>query len=89
MSFSMEAGIFLAYAAGLFLIYILGKFLIVPVKWAGKLLVNSLVGGVLIFIFNQIGGVYGLYVPLNPFTAIILGLLGIPGAICLLLYFNV
>ena len=88
MSFGLEAGIFLAYAAGLFLIYILGKLLIVPLKWAGRLIISSIIGGTLIVIVNLLGAKWGVFVPLNPLTAIIIGVLGIPGAICLLLFFN-
>lgn len=87
MSFGLEAGIFIAYAAGLFLIYVLGKLLIVPLKWAGRLLISSIIGGALIVIVNLIGGPWGLFIPLNPLTAVMIGVLGIPGAICLILFF--
>ncbi len=88
MSFGLEAGIFVAYAAGLFLIYVLGKLLIVPLKWAGRLLINSILGGLAVIVINLIGGYWGIFLPLNLLTAVITGLLGIPGAICLLLFFN-
>ncbi|MCQ4635489.1 pro-sigmaK processing inhibitor BofA family protein [Anaerovorax odorimutans] len=88
MSFGLEAGIFVAYAAGLFLIYILGKLLIVPLKWAGRMLISSMIGAVLIILINILGGKWGLFVPLNPLSAVIIGILGVPGAIGLLLFFN-
>ena len=88
MSFGLEAGIFVAYAAGLFLIYILGKLLIVPLKWAGRLIISSIVGGALIVLINILGGNWGIFVPLNPLSAVIVGVLGVPGAIALLLFFN-
>ena len=88
MSFGLEVGIFLAYAAGLFLIYILGRFLIIPLKWAGRLLLSSLIGGVVIIAVNLVGGLWGIFVPLNLLTAAIVGILGLPGAVCLLLFFN-
>ncbi len=88
MSFTLEAGIFLAYAAGLFFIYLLGKFLIVPLKWVGRLILNSIIGGIFILAVNLLGGHWGIFVPLNPLTAVITGLLGIPGAVLLLLFFN-
>lgn len=88
MSFGLEAGIFVAYAAGLFLIYLTGRFLIVPLKWVGRLLLSSVIGGVVIMAANLIGGYWGIFVPLNLLTAAITGILGVPGAICLLLFFN-
>lgn len=88
MSFGLEAAIFLAYAAGLFLIYLLGKLLIVPLKWVGRLVLSSLIGGVVLMAANLIGGYWGIFVPLNLLTAAITGLLGLPGAVCLLLFFN-
>ena len=88
MSFGLEAGIFAAYAACLFLIYVLGKLLIVPLKWAGRMLISSMIGGVLIVLINLLGGNWGLFVPLNPLSAVIIGILGLPGAVGLLLFFN-
>lgn len=88
MSFGLEAGIFLAYAAGLFLIYVLGRFLIIPLKWAGRLILSSAVGGAALLAVNLIGGPWGIFIPLNLLTAAITGLLGVPGALCLLLFFN-
>ena len=73
--------IFLACICFLFLI---GKIFIVPIKWIMKLVFNSILGGLLIFAINLIGGVWGFHIGLNFFTAIMVGILGIPGAICLI-----
>ncbi len=78
----------MAYAAGLFLIYLLGKFLIVPLKWVGRLILSSIIGGVFILALNLVGGHWGIFLPLNLLTAAITGLLGIPGVVLLLLFFN-
>ena len=88
MNMGMEIGIFLAYAAGIFLIYLFGKLLIVPVKWLGRLLVNSVLGGLFIFVLNLLGGLIGFGIPLNPLNALVVGVLGVPGAILLLLFCN-
>lgn len=88
MSLGLEAGIFAAYAAGLFLIYLAGRFLLVPLKWAGRLLLSSIIGGFLILFVNLAGGNWGIFIPLNIFTAGITGILGLPGTILLLLFFN-
>ena len=88
MSFGLEVGIFIAYAAGLFLIYLTGKFLLVPLKCAGRLVLSGLLGGVFIVLVNLFGGNWGIFVPLNLLTAAITGVLGLPGAVCLLIFFN-
>ena len=52
------------------------------------MLINSMIGGVLIVLINILGGNWGLFVPLNPLSAVIIGILGLPGAVGLLLFFN-
>lgn len=66
-------------------LFIIGKIFIVPLKWISKLIFNSILGGLLIFAINLIGGIWGFHIGLNFFTSIMVGLLGIPGAICLII----
>lgn len=73
--------IFLACICFLFIIC---KIFIVPIKWIIKLIFNSLLGAILIFAINLIGGIWGFHIGLNFITAIIVGILGIPGVICLI-----
>lgn len=72
--------IFLACICFLFLI---GKIFIVPIKWIMKLVFNSILGALIIWAINLIGGIWGFHIGLNFFTAVMIGILGIPGAICL------
>ena len=65
-------------------LFIVGKIFIVPIKWISKLISNSILGGLLIFAINLIGGIWGFHIGLNFFTAIMVGLLGIPGVVCLI-----
>ena len=65
-------------------LFLIGKIFIVPLKWILKLVFNSILGGLLIFAINLIGGIWGLHIGLNFFTAIMVGILGIPGAVCLI-----
>lgn len=45
-------------------------------------------GGVLILVVNLIAGIFGLLlIPLNIITAVVVGVLGIPGVILLLILF--
>ena len=48
-----------------------------------KLIFNSILGGVLIFLINQIGTTFGLHIGLNVITSIFIGIFGIPGALLL------
>ncbi len=74
--------VFLACICFLFLI---GRIFILPIKKILKLVFNSILGGFLIFIINIIGSSFGFHIGLNLFTSILIGLLGIPGAIVLVL----
>lgn len=84
----LELSVFLTYAGALLLILLLGKIFLWPLKLVGKLLISSLVGGVLILVVNLIAGIFGLMlIPLNIITAVVVGVLGIPGVILLLILF--
>lgn len=89
MDFGMEVSIFLAYAAGLMAIYFLGKLLIVPIKTILKLMLNSIIGGVILMLINTFGAGLGIFLPVNLITAVIAGVLGVPGIVGILIYFNI
>ena len=50
-----------------------------------KLLINGLIGGAIIFAINYIGAGFGFVLPLEWWSAILVGILGIPGAIILVI----
>lgn len=89
MDFGMEAGIFLAYTAGIMMIYLFGRLLIIPVKFLIKLLVSSVAGGLALVLINLAGGGIGIVLPVNIITALLSGVLGVPGVLGLLIYFNI
>lgn len=68
---------FLACVAGLFLF---GKLFVMPIKTILKLVVNSLLGAVLIYIINLIGVNFNFHIGINIVTALVVGILGVPGA---------
>ena len=80
----MDMNLFTYLACICFLI-IFGKVFIVPIKKVLKLVINSILGGVSIFLINLIGGIWGFHIGLNIFTSILVGLLGLPGAVCLVI----
>jgi len=87
MSMGIEVGVFLAYAFGMLMIYVFGRFFLVPLKWMTCCIISSIIGGAVIILINLLGGTYGLFVPLNIITAIITGVLGVPGLILLIVFF--
>lgn len=81
----MEQSTVLAYLAGIILIFLLGRIFIIPLKKILKLILNSVLGGIILLIINFVGKMWGFHLGLNIITAIFVGLLGIPGAIVLIL----
>lgn len=75
----------LAFLFGLVLLYIIGLILVIPIKIIFKLIVNGIIGGVILFLFNLVGSLFGVSIVLNPLNAIIVGLLGVPGVVLLLI----
>lgn len=64
------------------ILYLLVKFLSLPVK----LLYNGVVGAVMLWLFNLVGGLLGFTVHINVLKALIAGFFGIPGAAVVILY---
>ncbi len=77
--------IFAAIVAFL-LIILLIKIIKTPLKFVLKLLINMVCGLVLLFIFNMVGeALFEFTLGINTVTALVAGLLGIPGVILLVL----
>lgn len=74
----------ITYLACICFLFIFGRVFIVPIKKVLRLVINSILGGVTIFLINLIGGIWGFHIGLNIFTSILIGILGVPGAICLI-----
>ena len=75
----------ITYLACICFIFIFGRIFIVPIKKILKLVLNSILGGVVIFIINVIGASFGFHIGLNFLTSILIGLLGLPGVVCLII----
>ena len=80
-----DLGIILAYTAGIMLIFMTSWIFFKPIKFLGRIVLNSLIGALILIIFNYFGQYTGLYIGVNEFTALIIGILGIPGFIAILL----
>lgn len=74
----------IVFLACICFLFIFGKIFIIPIKWIIKLIFNSILGALLIYAINLVGSIWGFHIGLNFLTAVIVGILGIPGAICLI-----
>lgn len=82
---AIDYGVILAYIVGIILLFILGRFLLVPLKVVMKLVFNALAGGIAILLANVIGGLFGFHIAFNVYTSFIVGTLGVPGFILLVI----
>ncbi|HHW70428.1 MAG TPA: pro-sigmaK processing inhibitor BofA [Clostridiales bacterium] len=85
MGLNISFNIIAAYALGLIGLYLIGWLLLVPLKIVSKFIVNGLIGGIILFALNYVGKFIGLSIAINPVTALIVGFLGVPGIILILL----
>ena len=84
----LQASVLLTYAGAVLLLFLLGKIFLWPLKLILKLVVSSIVGGAVLLAVNLLAGLAGLVlIPLNLITALVVGVLGIPGVILLLVLF--
>ena len=81
----MDFNSIIIYLGCIIFLFLIGKFFIIPLKIIMKIIGNSILGGILIFIVNLIGGMFNFHIGLNVVTAIVTGILGIPGVILLVL----
>lgn len=86
--FGLQASVLLTYAGAVLLLFLLGKIFLWPLKLILKLVMSSVIGGVILLAVNLVAGTVGLVlIPLNLITALAVGILGIPGVILLLILF--
>ncbi len=79
----------IAYLFGLGLIYLFIRILYYPLKITTKIILNAIAGVLVLIIINIVGklfasGTYTYFLPINPVTALIVGFLGIPGVVLLM-----
>lgn len=81
----MELHVIFAYAFGVLLLYLIAKVLVLPLRIVLRLIFNALVGALLLAFVNFVGAyVIGVYLPINPITALVAGFLGVPGVVLLI-----
>jgi len=77
--------IFLILLGGITVVVFFGQTLLKLSKIIWKASLHIIIGAIILFLFNLIGQLIQFEIPLNPITALIVGLLGIPGFISLLI----
>lgn len=65
-------------------VIVVAKLLAWPVKKIIKLALNIVIGIVMIVLVNTFGATIGITIPFNIVTALIAGVLGVPGVIALI-----
>jgi inhibitor of the pro-sigma K processing machinery len=68
-----------SFAVAVALLVLLGKLLAWPIKKLSRIIVNSLLGGLILVVFNLAGSFIGLHISINPLNALIVGVFGVPG----------
>ncbi|NLP14348.1 MAG: pro-sigmaK processing inhibitor BofA [Clostridium sp.] len=78
-----EYQVVFAYIIGIILLYFSGRFLVTPMKIAVRLIFNAVLGAISLLLINLVGSFFNYHIALNPVTAFIAGILGIPGILLL------
>ena len=70
----------LSFSIGLLLLCLIGYLLLVPMRFMWRLMAGGVLGALALGLVNLLGGLMGFGVEINPFTAMAVGFLGLPGA---------
>lgn len=81
----MDLRVFIIYIGVITMFFVFGKIFLLHLKVAGKLAANSILGGILLIIINFIGSGVGVFIPVNILNACVVGVLGLPGTIMLMI----
>ena len=81
----MEINMTIIYIACIFFLFVIGKMFVLPIMKIMKLILNSVLGAALIYLINLIGNAFEFHIGLNIVTSIFVGILGLPGAILLII----
>ncbi len=84
-----DVGSVILYIIGLFILYLFCWIFIKPIKWLFKLGISCVLGALAIGGMNFLAGGIGWHIALNPLTAMIAGVLGLPGMVLSIILTNV
>lgn len=84
----LDWSVVLTYAAAIIVVWVVFKIFSWPIKTFVKLLINALIGAALLFLINYLGATVpafnGFSLPITWWSSLIVGILGIPGIILLI-----
>ena len=69
-----------SFGVGVVLLCLIGYLLLVPRRFMWRLLAGGVIGALMLWAVNLLGALAGFSVAINPFTAMAVGFLGLPGA---------
>lgn len=78
--------VIIAFVFGILLLYLIGRLFLMPIRLILKLVYNAIIGGIMLWVVNFIGGYFDFTIAINPITALVAGFLGLPGVILLILF---
>ena len=76
---------FLIFFIAVAILFVILKLIALPFKIIIKLMINAFIGGAVLFLVNLVGARFGLVLDINWITALIVGFLGVPGVIIVLI----
>ncbi|GGA58782.1 sigma-K factor-processing regulatory protein BofA [Kroppenstedtia guangzhouensis] len=69
--------------AGVILFMLISRSMVKPLRWIWYSLLYSAMGALVLFLLNLAAEWMEFRIPINPVTAFITGVLGLPGLVCL------
>lgn len=81
-----EVSLVAAYIVGIIILVIIGCILSGTKNVVLRLFYNAIIGGMAIAVINLAGNLIHFHIALNPFTALMAGILGIPGVVLLAVF---
>lgn len=75
----------LGFILGLLIVFVVCKIFFKPLKVIFRLFLNSIIGIILLLFINSFKQFTSFFIGINPVTALILGILGVPGLILIII----
>lgn len=72
---------YLSFFIAIVILFIVLKLISLPLKLIIKLMVNAFLGGAILFLINLVGARFGFLLEINWLTSLLVGFLGVPGVI--------
>ena len=85
---SISFGTVVGYLLGILIVFVAAKIFFVPLKKMLKIILNSFLGAIVLMAINLLSPVLHIYIGVNPVSALVVGLLGVPG-LCLLMILQI